>query len=192
MKRIATRLVGSRAVLALAVAAGVLGTVTTSRADSFTANDKQISAVVGFGLAGIYGDASQPVIGVEYNQAINPNWSLGGVIGRATSSQSYNYFYGNYSWKYTYTVIAARGAYHFVQQIKNPKLDGYVGATLGYNDVSASYSGPAGINYSSASASYALYGIYGGGTYAMSPKWGWQAELGYGVGYLSAGVYWKL
>jgi hypothetical protein len=162
--------------------------------DSFNKGDLIVSGVVGLGVAGTYGHTTSPSICVEVEKAITPEWSVGGVLGYASSQQKYSYYYGEYGWKYTYTIIGARGGYHFVKFIKNPKLDGYAGATLGYNHVTVSDIGNNAYSryYTyKASDSYLLYGIHAGGRYFFNPNFAGQAELGYGIGFLSVGLCWK-
>jgi len=193
---VARRVLGStatRIALAATLAAGMFLGATAARASSFKDGQRLVGVTVGLGgLAGAYGDASGSVLGVEYDQAINPEWSVGGILGHTSSHYHANYLGTAWGWDYGYTIIGARGAYHFAKQIKDPRLDAYVGATLGYDVVSASYNGPTGIPYGSASSSYMLFGIHGGGRYDMSNKWGLQGELGFGIGYLSLGAYMRL
>ena len=192
----------SRALALAALLLVSLGTTATAAVvkpasggggEPFKNGDLFIS-VVGLGLAGADGTSSTPSIGVEVEKAIAPEWSVGGVVGYSSSEQKYNYYYGEYGWKYTYVLVAARGGYHFVKFIKSPKLDAYAGLTLGYNHVTVKDVGN-GLysNYFTykASGSYVLYGAHVGGRYFFNPNLAAQLELGYGIGYLSAGLCWK-
>jgi hypothetical protein len=184
MNRAVSALLRNRIAVVSLVALAMLA-AGSAQAGSYKVGQKLVGGIVGVGLAGAYGSGGTP-IGIEFDAAVNDKISAGGVLGFASSKED---FIG-YGWKYTYTIFAVRGAYHFSEQIKDPKMDAYVGATLGYNNVSVSTTGnAAGFT---ASGSYALYGIHAGGRYDFSPKWGGQAELGYGIGYLSAGVYYRL
>jgi hypothetical protein len=157
---------------------------------------KKGDQVVNFGLglggfAGAYGSGGIAITG-GYENGINENISLGGVVGYSSSSET---VWGDYGWKYTYILIGVRGAYH-VDLMKNPNIDTYGGILLGYNIVSSSSTGtsPYG-NYwgsYSASASYLAYGVFVGGRYYFNPKWAVQAELGYGLGILNVGIAYKL
>jgi hypothetical protein len=154
---------------------------------AYNKGDQVINLGLGLGgFAGAYGGSSGIAITGGYENAINENISLGGVIGYSSSSED---FYG-YGYKYTYILIAARGAYH-LDLFHNPKIDTYGGILLGYNIVSASttglYSG-----YGSASASYLEIGLFVGGRYYFDPHWAVQAELGYGLGILNIGIAYKL
>ena len=145
-----------------------------------------LSIGIGPGLAGIYGSMDVPAISLGYQAGIHKNFSVGGIVGY--SSSSYGEF--NYKWTYSYIFLGARGEYHFIEaDIENTDL--YAGLTLGYNIVSVSEpSGYSGIY--SASGSYLLYGFHVGGKYFFSPSIGAFLELGYGVGYITAGVTFKL
>lgn len=74
------------------------------------------------------------------------------------------------------------------------KLDAYAGLTLGYNIVSVTEPSNLpkyGISYS-ASSSALLYGFHAGARYAISNSWGVFGELGYGIGYITAGAFFRL
>lgn len=70
-------------------------------------------------------------------------------------------------------------------------LDLYGGLTLGNNIISVT--APSGtITGYSAQGSYLLYGFHIGGRYYFSPTIGAFLELGYGVGYIMAGITFKM
>ena len=71
-------------------------------------------------------------------------------------------------------------------------MDGYAGATLGYAIASVSQpSGYSGTGYT-AGASYAVFGAHLGLRYYFNPNIAIFGEVGYGVGYITAGVAFKL
>jgi hypothetical protein len=158
---------------------------------AYKKGDQVINLGIGLGgFAGVYGSGGIAITG-GYENAINENISLGGVVGYSSSSQD---VFAGYGWKYTYILIGARGAYH-VDLLHNPNIDTYGGVLLGYNIVSASETGTHPNNsfgLYSASASYLAIGVFIGGRYYFNPKWAVQAELGYGLGILNIGIAYKL
>ena len=158
---------------------------------AYKKGDQVINLGIGLGgFAGVYGTGGIAITG-GYEYGVNENISLGGVLGYSSSSE--DFFYG--SWKYTYFLIGARGAYH-LDLFHNPNIDTYGGILLGYNIVSASTTWNSGYSNFfgsySASSSYLEYGIFIGGRYYFNPKWAVQAELGYGLGILNVGIAYKL
>lgn len=142
------------------------------------------------GLAGFYGSSDFPPISVGLQFGIHEKFSVGGIIGYASSSYDLGFFNNaNYTWTYRYIIVGARGEYHFME----PKddFDLYGGLTIGYNIVSVDeptgYSG-----FYTAEASYLLYGFHAGGRYLFSKNIGAFAELGYGIGYFTIGLNVKL
>ena len=131
-----------------------------------------------------------PAISVGYQAGLHKNFSVGGIVGYSSSTYGYSYLNSNYEWKYSYIIIGARGEYHFTE-VDLDNTDLYGGVTIGYNIVSVSE--PSGTIYGySAEGSYFLYGFHVGGKYYFSPTVGGFLELGYGVGYIIAGVTFKL
>lgn len=142
---------------------------------------------IGYGFAGIYGDMTIPPISASFDYGASDNVSVGGLIGYTSSEQKYTWGTDEYGWKYSYIVIGVRGAYHFDL---GEKFDPYVGGLLGYNVVSVSDIGTAPYGYS-ASGSFMAFGFYLGGRYYVSDNLALFGELGYGVGYINAGVSFK-
>ncbi|HTY00821.1 MAG TPA: hypothetical protein VMG09_12400 [Bacteroidota bacterium] len=178
------------AILAMLLCLVLVATPMFAQSNAYNKGDKVVSAGIGFGgLGGLYGSTSMPTISLGFDYGLDvPKISVGGIVGYASSTDDFGF---GYSWKYTYIVIGARGAYHFLEDNKN--IDAYAGILLGYNVVSASWNGSqAQPYYSSASASYMLFGAFVGGRYYFSPKFGVFAELGYGAGILTAGISYKL
>lgn len=141
------------------------------------------SASLGFGVSGFYGDAQSPLVAVNGEYGLNDVISLGGTLGRSSSSQHYGYFGDAWDISWSYTVLAVRGSYHLAEMIDNEKIDIYGGLSLGYNNVSVK-SG----RYDVVSGSYVLYGLYAGGRYFFTDRVGAFAELGLGLGNLALGV----
>jgi hypothetical protein len=152
---------------------------------AFRKGDNLISAGLGIGLAGAYGTSTLPPIFGMYEKAIHPNVSVGGLV--SFSGSSFEFIGGK--WKYSYIVVAGRGAYHYlIPDTKN--LDTYGGVSLGYTIVSSSVEGIKSEHFS-ASGSYVFFGIFLGGRYYFTPKWSAMAELGYDVGIIKAGVTYR-
>lgn len=141
------------------------------------------SASLGMGLANTYGGNGTPLMAVTAELGVTPRVSVGGSAGMSTSK--YEYF--GYAAKYAYTVIAARGSYHFTEVAPDKPLDLYAGVSLGYNHVGVSESGPNSFGYS-AGASYTLYGVHGGARWYFNPRTAVFGELGYGLGALAVGM----
>ncbi|MGE5431245.1 MAG: outer membrane protein [Syntrophomonadaceae bacterium] len=175
---------------ALLVVFILCSSVTSAQSENPFQKNSQVGQVgIGLGMAGIYGTASVPPISLGFQYGIEDKISVGGILGYASSTVDWGYFGSDYSWKYTYFLIAARGEYHFLETIKN--LDGYAGLTVGYNIVSFTEpTGYSGYGYS-ASGSYAVFGVHGGVRYFFNPNFAVFGELGYGLGILTAGIAYK-
>lgn len=118
---------------------------------------------------------------------------LGGYVGIAGSKYEANLGYGagTYGWKYSYTVIGARGALHYPLV---EKLDTYAGMMLGYNIVSFKEIGTykPGFGIENSASSHVAFSIYIGGRYYFSDNFAAMAELGYGIAYLNLGIALKI
>jgi hypothetical protein len=156
-----------------------------SSAQEFSIGDNVISA--GVGLGGDYGSFSSssqtPGLSLQYERGI---WeiadrdviSLGGYLGYKT----YSYEAGLSDYKWTYSIIGIRGAYHFNgPNVEN--LDVYGGAMLSYNILSFEGEG----NYGSTLAGTAFLG----GRWYFTESIAAMAELGYGVAYITIGGSYK-
>ncbi len=148
-----------------------------------------VSASLGFGDAGYYGTNQSPMFGVGADYGVNDKISIGGFVGHSGSSYEYNDVFGggSYKWTYGYTLVAARGAYHFGDQLKVENLDAYAGVLLGYNHVSVKSPDFFGYSYS-AGGSTTRAGVFGGGRYWFSPKFAGFGEVGFGLGNLTLGL----
>lgn len=159
----------------------------SSDAQSFGAGSKVVNLQLGLGST-LYGagyKGSFPPISVSYEQAVaDGKWGVGGYL--ATTGAKWGS--GSNYWKFSYTVIGARGAYHFYT---NDKIDSYGGLMLGYNIVSSKWKGEGSENNFKASASGVAYAFFVGGRYYFSEHIGASAELGYGVSVLNLGLAFK-
>lgn len=144
-----------------------------------------VSGSLGMGLANTYGGNGSPLIAASAEYGATPRISFGGSVGRATSKYSWY----DYTAKYGYTVVAARGSYHFTTVAPEKPLDLYAGLSLGYNHVGVTENDPYGYGFGySVGASYMLYGAYGGARWYFNPRASVFGELGYGLGELAVGA----
>jgi hypothetical protein len=159
--------------------------------DVYRKGTNNLGIGIGPGLAGIYGTMSVPAISLGYQAGVHEKISVGGLVGYSSSTYDGGFFANrSFEWTYSYIVIGARGEYHFTD-VEVENLDLYSGLTLGYTIVSVSE--PSGYTgFYSAQGSYLLYGFHVGARYYFSPTIGAFLELGYGVGYIMAGITFKL
>jgi hypothetical protein len=161
-------------------------------AQAFEAGTNVISGGIGLGssLASGYTYGTQGIgLSAGYERGI---WEAGpGVIslGAYLGYKTFGYSADGYSYKWNYTIIGGRGAYHFTGlNIEN--LDLYAGLMLSYDNLSFS----ASTNIPGYSGSYAS-GIeltpFVGARYYFAGNLGGYAELGYGVAILSIGLSYK-
>lgn len=166
---------------------------------TFSQSDFVINAGIGFGTSlysGTYYKSTLPPISFSAEYGVKDDFitddmtlGIGGYVGFAGSKYEYDYGGGNtYGWKYSYTVIGARGVVHypFVD-----KLDTYGGLMLGYNIVSVKEIGNVPIGISSSSGGVA-FSIFAGARYYFSDNFAVMGELGYGIAYLNVGVALKI
>lgn len=160
----------------------------TSYAQGFRNGSKTLNAGIGFGFAGTEGSSTLPPISVGYQVGMTDKISVGGILCYSGSSYKASFGTSSYEWKYSYIVIGGRGEYHFMEP--SDKLDLYAGLTLGYNIVSVT--APSGSFGYTAAGSALFLGGHAGARYAVSNTWGGFGEIGYGIGYLTVGAYFKL
>ncbi|SHJ84473.1 hypothetical protein [Pseudozobellia thermophila] len=158
--------------------------VSTIRAQEFEVGTNVINA--GIGVGGYYGgyntSTESPVFSASYERGV---WdmpgpgviSLGGYIGYKKFTYDDRYYNYDYSW--SYTVIGARGAYHYTGfDIDN--LDLYGGAMISMRI----YSGDAYSDLNSRPGAT----VFAGGRWYFSESFAGFAELGYGAAYLTLGA----
>ena len=150
------------------------------------------SSVINFGIGlgtTLYGSGytgSFPPISVSYERGIaDGRWGIGAYLAHTGAK------YGDKSdyWKFSYTVIGARGDYHFYT---TDKLDTYGGVILGYDIVSDKWHGEGESEEYDASGSSAVFAPFVGGRYYFSQHVGVFAELGYGIAWLNLGLNFSL
>lgn len=138
-----------------------------------------VNAGIGLGTYGFAGTGGLPIT-ASFEHGFSDKISAGlyaGIISRK--------YYDN--WKYKYTVIGARGSYHFneVLNVSNPKLDVYGGISLYYRGYTVKY------ETEKASAGEIDFGLHVAARYMFSNNIGGYAELGYGISPLQLGVSFK-
>lgn len=174
-----------------------LFTLPAAAQNSYSKGQQDLHLGIGIGST-LYGSGYHgviPPISVSYEKGIKDKIGVGGYLAYASSR--YDYAGYDYSWRYSYTILGARAAYHFADHFfKNPKLDTYGGIMLGFNIARAKFhSDDPLINedlYDAPAAGGFTWSFYAGGRYQFSEKFGAFAELGYGIAYLQAGVRMKL
>lgn len=168
----------------------------------------QVDLNIGVGLGNIVaGSGSTSAIApisasLEYG--VTDNIGLSAYLGYTGASYSYT---GSYisptlgptgyidTYKWSFLILGARGAYHLGNIVKVEKLDLYGGLMLGYNIANSSFSSTDGsranITYGGSSFGGFIWSLYAGGRYRFNDKVGVFGELGYGIAYLTVGVNFK-
>lgn len=160
-------------------------------AQAFENGTTVANAGIGLGTAlGGLGTA-RPALSLSVDHGL---WEVGGPglisLGGYVGTTGYKYKNMDYTAKWNYFVVGARGAYHYNGFTDLPKLDVYGGLMLAYNIV----------KYSSEGSGESLSGNYGsglglsgfvGGRWFFSDVFGAFAELGYGVSVLNIGITYK-
>ncbi len=171
--------------------------LTQLKAQAFQTGDMVGNLGVGFGWYGYgYGATSLPAFslslekGIKDIENIGP-LSIGGIVGFKHASYAWQ---TSYNWSWNDIIIAARGAIHY-DLFKVDKLDTYGGVALGVRLQSYSYyTYNANLDYVKAHDNYThgLFALYVGGRYYFTDKLAAFGELGYGLGYLTLGLSFKL
>jgi hypothetical protein len=176
--------------------------IYSANAQTYSVGTNVVSAGLGLGssIAGYTYGSQSPGISLQYERGL---WqagpgviSLGGYLGFKSYKYSINDGAGDsYSEKWNYTIIGARGAWHYTG-LSVPNLDVYGGLMLSYNHLSfsGSVSNSAGGYQSAAGGSYGSdlgFTAFVGGRYFFAGNLGAFLELGYGVSYLNLGLSYK-
>ena len=174
-------------------AAAFLTAPLTAQESMFVKGDKVFS--IGFGLgtslySGSYYKMTFPPLAgsIEFGvkDGIFEKGTLG--VGAVAGYTGYKYEYSGWGWKYSDFIIGGRGYLHY-PLVK--KLDTYTGITLGYDISTATEFGTnSGYDYDSSSGGF-IWAWFVGGRYYLKDNFALQAELGYGVTYLTLGVAFK-
>jgi len=167
---------------------------TTTSTTAFTGGFKPGYTDIGFAVGlGNTGSAAAAV-GGRFEHAVKTLPDMAnGTLGIEASLDYYSYsaaFIG-YSWNVTALPIGVTANYHF--KLDDPKFDPFIGAGLGYEIVTCSFSGPTPIGTGGCGYASKVYFIGRlGGRYFMSPKMAVYADVGAGAANLSLGLMFKM
>lgn len=185
--------------LLLAVVVVFFSTITNAQKTSFDKGDKVLSLGIGLGnvlYSGTGYTSKIPPISASFEYGIadklfddKSSIGIGGYLAYSSAKWEYNYGGDVWGWKYSNTIIGARGSLHYAFV---DKLDTYTGLLLGYDIVSAKeYGNWYGTQYS-ANSSSAIWSWYLGGRYYFNDRFAAMAELGYGISIINIGASLKL
>lgn len=160
----------------------------TSDVKCFDKSSGIINLGIGLGTT-LYGtgyNGTFPPVSLSYEHGIaNGRFGVGGYLAHTGAKWGDKDDY----WKFSYTVIGARGAYHFYT---TDKLDTYGGVILGYDIVSDKWHGSGEENTYHASAGGMVFSPFVGARYFFAQHIGGFAELGYGIAWLNLGLTFNL
>lgn len=175
---------------------------TSVKAQAFNNGDLVANLGAGFGWYSYgYGVSSLPALSVSMEKGIKEIsgldggvFSVGGIVGFKHATYAWSSAY-DYSW--TDYVVAARGAIH-ANLLHVDKLDTYGGLAVGlrfeqyhHYDYVGTYP-----NYTYEKVNdmnvHPLFAFYIGGRYYFTEKIAGFGELGYGLGYFTLGLSFKL
>lgn len=173
------------AIAVLAVAGAASAQEPAGRA--FTAGSMHAGPRVWLGnLNGAVAIGGQVEKGLTQAEQLGPGVISGG-LGVDFYTWSWDYTgLGEYS--YTVIPIQAFTNYHF-PIASNPKLDPYLGLSLVYSIVNASWDGPGAA--ADAEASSLGFAGQGGLRYFVSPNFAVQGQVGFGYGTIGIGTSWR-
>lgn len=164
------------------------------KAQAFENGSMVANAGLGFGWYsyGSYGGATSfPAISLSLEKGVKDLdfgvLSIGGIVGYKHTTWASAY---SYDWGWTDFIIAARGAVH-VDLLHNEKVDTYGGLGVGLRFESWKYNDYLNKKYTE-STTHPLIAFYVGGRYYFTDKLAGFGELGYGLGYFTIGLSYKL
>ncbi len=179
----------------------------------FDENTHIINLGLGFGggnyyhgaYGGSYSANRSPAFSLSYEQSlkkrIGPGYiGVGAYAGFQTARYRYNYYNDNngnyyyYEHKYNYTMIAARGAYHW-DVLNSKKAEVYAGAVIGVRIQTYTYTSndpdPKYYNRLNEGAAYPAYSLFAGARWYFAGHVALFGEVGYGISYLTGGISFK-
>lgn len=128
-----------------------------------------------------------PPIHASFELGVTDKIGVGGLVGYTSSSWDQVFLTTNYSWNFSYLIVGARGAYHFLD---HDNIDAYGGVMLGYNIASANFESndpDIGRFVTEPTVGGFAFGAFVGGRYMFNESSGLFAELGYNIAWLSLG-----
>jgi hypothetical protein len=145
-----------------------------------------------------YGATSLPALSLSVEKGIKDldfgTLSVGGIVGFKHASYKW---ISAYDFAWNDIIVAARGGIH-MDLLKNEKIDTYGGIAAGLRFETESYYNwvpPYGANdYKKVheSTAHPLFAFYVGGRYYFTNKLAGFGELGYGLGYFTLGLSYKI
>ncbi len=164
------------------------------QAQSFEQGKGYLHAGIGVISPYAYKDSKMgiPPIHLSFEKAITENIGIGGLIGHTSSKYETSVLGLTYGWKFSYTIVGVRGAYHFTQF---EEADVYAGGMLGYNIASAKFqSSDKDLEkfVTEPKVGGVAFGGFLGARKSVSESLTLFAEVGYSMAYLSAGVCFNL
>jgi hypothetical protein len=169
-----------------------LFSVSRVHAQAFEAGTNVVSAGIGLGSSlANYTYGSQSIgLSATYDRGI---WEAGpGVIslGAYIGYKSFTYSGPGYDYKWNYTIIGARGAWHFTG-LNVENLDLYGGLMLSFDNLSTSFSNDVPGYVPGSYASTIELSPFVGARYYFANNLGVYGELGFGVSILDIGLSYK-
>lgn len=183
-------------IFAVAVTVAVFAFAQTSvKAQAFNNGDMVANLGAGFGWYSYgYGVSSLPALSVSMEKGIKEIsgldggvFSVGGIVGFKHATYAWS---SAYDWSWTDYIVAARGAIH-ANLLHVDKLDTYGGLAVGLRFETEHYYDYLN-NKVSDSWTHPLFAFYVGGRYYFTEKIAGFTELGYGLGYFTLGLSFKL
>ncbi|MEO8086386.1 MAG: hypothetical protein ABI763_06185 [Bacteroidota bacterium] len=169
-------------------------------APAFGKGDNTIGLGLGVGINyGYYSGGIAPAMSVYFDHGffgeVGPGTiGIGGIL--AYKSGHYNYGYGGYEYKWSSTIVAARGTYHLtILKDKNNHFDPYAGIVLGvrinhYTDTYDDYYFKNNNKhyYSNESSADAVRGVFIGAKYNFTHFFGVFVEAGSDLSIITGGI----
>lgn len=150
-------------------------------------------------LSGDYGVTDDISVGLYFAYA-GAKWKYSGndFCNNGNGGGSFYYSYTD-TYKWSFSILGIRGAYHFGKFVENDKLDLYAGLMLGNNFASYKFTtvtSPVCAKreavYGNAGYGGVAWSIFAGARYRFTEHIGAFAELGYGISYLTLGFNYKI
>ena len=155
-------------------------------AQNFEKGDNALNVGIGLGWGSIgYSATPIPSFNVSFESGIVdiPNVGVIGVGGFG-GFRIAPFSYG----AYTNTIVAGRGVFHF-QFFDTGNFDLYAGAQVGIGFTHWNYDNTYYLGDNS--SSYLVDDVFAGARWMKNDKFGFFAELGYGISYLKGGITMK-
>lgn len=171
---------------------GLVFTFTLVQAQNFEKGDMGLNLGIGLGDAHYSGLVPIPSANASFEVGIVdiPNVGVIGVGGFAGFANSWHNWGGIYRDTYTTLILSSRGVFHF-GFFDTGNFDLYAGLHLGYGHTAVNYDDDyyaADYDYVN---TYMVYDAFAGARWMKNDKFGFFAELGYGISFLKAGVTFK-